>query len=252
MTWLALLLICLGVTDLVRGNSARVGLGRALAAVAISVAIAIALLWSANAGGWMTAGTAAGVAVAVSAWTVVTSFSLREDRPTWPALTTGSALFAVALAISPYSPGLSGRLERWYADVPLDVLDGVPLERFLLVLGCGLVLTSTGNVLVRLVLYAAGSKVTRSEQQIKGGRILGPMERLLIFGLGLGGELAAASIIVAAKGLLRFPELQSYRAEVGSRETTELSGQRIDVLTEYFLIGSLASWMLAIAALLLP
>ena len=78
------------------------------------------------------------------------------------------------------------------------------------------------------------------------------MERLLIFGLGLGGELAAASIIVAAKGLLRFPELQPYRAEVGSRETTGLSGQRIDVLTEYFLIGSLASWMLAIAAVLLP
>jgi hypothetical protein len=58
MTWLALLLICLGIADLVRGNRARAGPGRALVAVAMSVAIAVALLWSGNAGGRMPAGTA--------------------------------------------------------------------------------------------------------------------------------------------------------------------------------------------------
>ena len=35
------------------------------------------------------------------------------------------------------------------------------------------------------------------------------MERVFIVGLGLAGQLTAASIVVAAKGLLRWPELQS-------------------------------------------
>jgi hypothetical protein len=123
------------------------------------------------------------------------------------------------------------------------------LDRLVSVVGCSLFLISSGNVIVRLILTAAGSSVARNEQQIKGGRVLGPMERLLILGLGLAGNLEAASIIVAAKGLLRFPELQAYRADVGTRETHGLQSQRIDALTEYFLIGSLASWMVALAAL---
>ena len=43
------------------------------------------------------------------------------------------------------------------------------------------------------------------------------MERVFIVGLGLAGQLTAASIVVAAKGLLRWPELQSKaRASSGS------------------------------------
>ena len=40
---------------------------------------------------------------------------------------------------------------------------------------------------------------------------LGPLERLFILGLGLAGNLTAAAIVVAAKGLLRFPELLEER-----------------------------------------
>ena len=46
------------------------------------------------------------------------------------------------------------------------------------------------------------------EKQLKGGRVLGPMERVFVVALGALGDLTAAAVVVAAKGLLRFPELQ--------------------------------------------
>ena len=248
MTWLGLILGGLGIADLVRGNSERVWPRRLLAWSAAG-AVAGGVLALAGAGRWMTSGTAVVVTLAVVAWDVTSRRSLREDRATWPALTVLGLLVGAALVASPWSPHLGGPLREWYADLPWSVLRGVALEQLLVVVGCGLLLTSTGNVFVRLVLTAAGSKVARSEQQIKGGRVLGPMERLLIFGLGLAGELAAASIIVAAKGLLRFPELQSYRAELRRPARSSLKAQRIDVLTEYFLIGSITSWALALGCL---
>jgi hypothetical protein len=196
------------------------------------------------------AATTAVVVLLALAWALASRVGFGEDGVTWPGLVVAAAIGAGALLLSPYAPELGGPLARWYADLPWAALDDRPIERSLAVLGSALALTGTGNVLVRLVLTASGSKVRRSEQQIKGGRVLGPMERLLILGLGLAGELGAASIIVAAKGLLRFPELQSYRAEPGQDGQEEpASGQRIDVLTEYFLIGSMTSWLLALLCL---
>jgi hypothetical protein len=66
------------------------------------------------------------------------------------------------------------------------------------------------------------------------------MERVFILGLVLAGNLTAASIVVAAKGLLRFPELQS-----------RLDQARIHRLTEYFLVGSFVSWLVPLASLVL-
>ncbi|CAA9329153.1 MAG: hypothetical protein AVDCRST_MAG34-153 [uncultured Nocardioidaceae bacterium] len=114
-----------------------------------------------------------------------------------------------------------------------------PLGRFgveeaTLLLGVLLAQLATGNVVVRLLLDAVGVPATPHEKQLKGGRVLGPMERLVIVGLGASGHFTAASVVVAAKGLLRFPELQ--------REVRGASD-----VTEYFLIGSFASWMLALA-----
>jgi hypothetical protein len=82
--------------------------------------------------------------------------------------------------------------------------------------------------------------LSEPEVELKGGRLLGPMERVFILGLGLAGHLTAASIVIAAKGLLRFPELQSRREQV-----------RIHQLTEYFLVGSFVSWLVALGSLVL-
>jgi hypothetical protein len=116
----------------------------------------------------------------------------------------------------------------------------VSLDRLVLV-GCVLLVQlATDNVMVRLVLDAVGVPATANEKKLKGGRLLGPMERVFIVGLGLGGEVTAAAIVVAAKGLLRFPELQ---------RGADLEGPS-DV-TEYFLVGSFASWLSALGGVAL-
>ena len=54
------------------------------------------------------------------------------------------------------------------------------------------------------------------------------MERVFIVGLGLAGQLTAASIVVAAKGLLRWPELQSKaRAGVDPPADRVLPGRQL-------------------------
>ena len=113
-------------------------------------------------------------------------------------------------------------------------LDRFGVERTTLLVGVLLVQLATANVVVRLLLDSVGVPAAPHEKQLKGGRVLGPMERLFIVGLGLSGHVTTASIVVAAKGLLRFPEL--LRDVPGPSD-----------VTEYFLIGSFASWLLALA-----
>ena len=65
----------------------------------------------------------------------------------------------------------------------------------------------SGNVVVRLVLVATGAmeaapSVDGADQELRGGRLLGPLERLFILGLGLAGEVTAAGLVIAAKGLI--------------------------------------------------
>lgn len=122
----------------------------------------------------------------------------------------------------------------------------------LLLVGVLLVQLSTGNVLVRLVLGASGTthpmrSTTGPSPALKGGRLLGPMERVFIVGLGLAGEVTAASIVIAAKGLLRFPELQAAHTDGGGGPT----GPGIHEVTEYFLVGSFVSWTVSLVALAL-
>ena len=73
-------------------------------------------------------------------------------------------------------------------------------------------------MLVRLVLKSTGTINPRGRRRyaatrLKGGRLLGPLERVFILALALGGQVTAASVVVAAKGLLRFPELSSRREQ---------------------------------------
>jgi hypothetical protein len=82
--------------------------------------------------------------------------------------------------------------------------------------------------------------------RLKGGRLLGPMERLLILSLGVGGQVAAASAVVAAKGIIRVPELNAQKSS-----TDNATGVGIDEVTEYFLVGSFASWLLALGSIAL-
>jgi hypothetical protein len=97
-------------------------------------------------------------------------------------------------------------------------------------------LLATSNRIVRLVLEASGTSAETGESTLKGGRLLGPMERLLVATMAIAGDLTAAGIVIAAKGLIRLPEI---------RTSAEHSAGKGDVVTEYFLVGTLTSLLLA-------
>jgi hypothetical protein len=75
------------------------------------------------------------------------------------------------------------------------------------------------------------------EPALKGGRLIGPLERVLVFALTLAAMYPLLAAVLAAKGIVRFPEI--------SRDSA--AGNR----AEYFLIGSLVSWVIALAGALL-
>lgn len=165
----------------------------------------------------------------VTAWVVVPELSRPHVR-SWALL--GLALTGLAVAaFGDVTPG-RGFLLRWYDGLEVPALDGVDFERFALAFAVLVFLHSSANVVVRLVLADAGPHVLDSEQTLKGGRILGPIERWFIFALALGGHLEAIAAIVAAKGIVRFPEISR----------SDSSGTK----AEYVLVGSFVSWFLAL------
>jgi hypothetical protein len=241
MSWIALLMIGVAVADL--GHSIR-PVRYVPECIGAAVALLLGVLCDLTA---LRDVLALGViAAVVVAWGITVRQGFGRNRASVPLLLIGIAFVAAVLA-APAAGPVGGVLEEWLAREPLPVLDGVGADRALLVIAAFLVQLSTGNVVVRLVLAATGTVnptklggIDDPETQLKGGRLLGPMERVFILGLGLAGNLTAASIVIAAKGLLRFPELQSRPDQV-----------RIHRLTEYFLVGSFVSWLFPLGSLVL-
>ena len=152
------------------------------------------------------------------------------------------------LTASGWASDVGGLVARWSSWVEVPGVGDVGPNRLLVVVGAVLLQFVTGNQLVRLVLGSVGAVKPEGQPQpsdrLKGGRLLGPMERILIFGLGLSGQLAAATAVVAAKSIIRFPEINAQKA----RENGNIG---IDDVTEYFLVGSFASWIIALGGLAL-
>ena len=125
-------------------------------------------------------------------------------------------MFAAALALltvlSGWSSGVNGVVARWAPWVQLP-LNHVTPTRPPMTIGVLLVQFATANQLVRRVLGSVGAVRPAGQPQpsdlLNGGRLLGPMERLLILGLGIGGQVAATGAVVAAKGSSASPELSS-------------------------------------------
>lgn len=234
---LALWLISVGVCDLLRATrDATTPRRRAVVVTAGLVLLAAsgsALGMSAR--WWTTVGVAWGLGL--TAWVLTSSLALDQrsaQRAAWRAAAFVSftipftALLLVGDELQP---------RRTESSVPLVAQLG--LVHTLVLCGVALLQLSTGNLLVRLLLDAVGVPAETNEKDLKGGRLLGPMERLFILVLAVAGQLTAASVVVAAKGLLRWPELRS-KQEQGPSD-----------LSEYFLIGSFASWLLALCGWLL-
>ncbi|WP_030528175.1 hypothetical protein [Phycicoccus jejuensis] len=256
MTWLGVWLLGVGVADLVRAARRP-----AVSRWASWAGVALVVLVGAAAGlfGVGDAVALVGAVLSLLLWQRWSDAALANGRGHARSLAAlgGGAAWLVALSgwASP-AGGLVGRWLRW-AELP-SALAGATVAQVLLVLGLLVANLATGNVVVRLVLVSIGAlrplgraraaavAMPEPALQLRGGRLLGPMERVVILGLGLAGQPTAAALVIAAKGLIRFPELQSKRSD---RES--LAGTGIDEVTEYFLVGSFVSWLIALGSLFL-
>jgi hypothetical protein len=120
-----------------------------------------------------------------------------------------------------------------------DALDRVVDSDQVAIAGTGLVATVfLGGSVVAWILKpftrALGKHERATEMQglADAGRYIGWFERAVLFAFVIGGEPEAAAVALAAKSFARFPALSEHHRG----------------FAEYFLIGSLASLTLAVAA----
>jgi hypothetical protein len=239
MSALAVMLIAMGVADVSRRVTERAWVAAMLAPAVVAGCAALAGLW--RLGDILLLIFAA---VASVGWVILCARAERTgEREVTPLVVFGVAV-GLLILLSGWDSDVTGLVQRWSTWVGLQ-LDP---DRLLMVVGVVLLQFVTGNQLVRLVLGLVGAVKPEGQPQpsdrLKGGRLLGPMERVLILGLGLAGQLAAATAVVAAKSIIRFPEINAQKAR-------ENGGIGIDEVTEYFLVGSFASWIVALGGLVL-
>jgi hypothetical protein len=236
---LAVMLIAMGIADVCRRLTDRLW-------VPAVVAPAVVVSCAALAGLWHVGDIALLVIAAVAAvgWLLLCARAERTGEHEVAPLVLFGAAVGLLILLSGWASDVAGLVARWPSWVGLSVSP----DQLLIVVGVVLLQLVTGNQLVRLVLGSVGAVKPAGEPQpsdrLRGGRLLGPMERLLIVGLGLAGQLAAATAVVAAKSIVRFPEINAQKAR-------ENGGIGIDEVTEYFLVGSFASWILALGGLAL-
>lgn len=190
----------------------------------------------------------------------------------WPAVLLGIVSVGAVVWIAPRAEaGLIG--EVWSLRSPFG---DVSFDLAMLVLGCGVFLLESSNLVVRAALDGEHTwrplDVTRTLEEepaadapssadatvlaaaetpssagaeaapagpdrrngFKGGRLIGPLERMLVLILTLAAAYPVLAAMLAAKGIVRFPEI-SRDGETGAR-------------AEYFLVGSLVSWVIALGA----
>ena len=233
MIVLTVALLGFAIADLVVWSLDAVGAKRrAFAAVLVALACGgIAALTGQKA---LTAIVVLGVGslASVSAWLWL---SRREGQAPWAPLAFMTIVIAGAFALSGSFAASSGPLDAWYRDLPFPFVARVPLDQSLMAVAAALFLVASANPVVRLVLAASGTSLT-GESTLKGGRVIGSMERLFVMAMVISGSVVAAAALIAAKGLLRLPEI---------RTNAQRKGGQDDEVTEYFLIGTFASLLLA-------
>jgi hypothetical protein len=243
MSALAVMLIAIGVADAVRRVTRIRWLPPVVAPIVTVACAALCGLW--HAGDFPLLAIAAAASIG---WIILGARAERTGAHEGAPLAVFGLALAALILLSGWGSDVSGLVVRWPSWSTVHHIDSVSADRLLMVVGVVLLQFVTGNQLVRLVLGSVGAVKPEGQPQpsdrLKGGRLLGPMERLLILGLGLAGQLAAATAVVAAKSIIRFPEINAQKA----RENGNIG---IDDVTEYFLVGSFASWIVALGGLAL-
>lgn len=229
------------------------------------------------------------VAASSGLWMWARSPATWTARRGMTAALTAAAVFLGMVATAgvwPASPG--GLVATWQEGLPFERMAALRTDRLLSAAAVALALTATGNALVRLGLTGLDPASMGGEQRIRGGRLIGPVERLFVFGFVVSGQATAAALVISAKTLLRFPQLRWERsiatlrrpardgdppstaqgrpsASIAPRDDEaagdraphddEATGDRAraedDAVAEYLVCGSLLSWSIAVVGVLL-
>lgn len=226
-----LVLLAIGIADLVRQFAPL----RVRWPVTAVVAVVFFVL---SAG--VDAAAAALFAIGIAAaWLLLCPADGTARAGLWPAAVVALVAAASVALLGPRTD--TGPLgDLWPAGTPLGA---VGLDTAVLAFGALVFLLESANVVVRTALRVrpesvadAPTTVARAEETapLRGGRLIGPLERVLVFALTLAGAYTLIAAVLAAKGIVRFPEI-SKDGDHGGR-------------AEYFLVGSLVSWVTALAA----
>lgn len=229
MTVLALFLAVVGTNDLVRTSTEETSGRRDAIAVVCATLVSVLGFWGLGRPWGQSWLVVLGVAFVVM-WTCAKRF--RSVVVEKIALGMFVVIGLIILAFGQHLGASHGWLEDWYSSLDIQSLDGVPFQNFLLAFGTLVMLQSTANRIVRIVLRSAGPAVVASAHTLRGGRIIGPLERTLLFALALGGHYTGVGAVIAAKGILRYPEISRVDDDGGK--------------AEYVLVGSFVSWLLAV------
>ncbi|ROR33589.1 hypothetical protein EDF63_2005 [Curtobacterium sp. JUb34] len=246
-------LTTIAIVVLWAGVSAVAWLGLGVPVWSVLVTVVLAAAWIAT-----TAPVRAGGGTADGDRGEPTARGLLRGSGSWPAVLLAVAV-AVLLLWGPLPDG-TGFVVDWHDGSGLAFVDAVPLAAVVGGVGSALFLVDSANVVVAQALPPGLQRgaVTGAEAddlrrrfgrrrrsdadaeqsgdstvRLKGGRLIGPIERLLLAGFAVAGAFPVVAALIAAKGIVRFPEIR--------RETTGYQA-------EYFLIGSLVSWAMAFAA----
>jgi len=260
-----LTLLAIGLADVLRRFLHR----RALW-IGIAVAGVLLLVLATLGGAYLHA--VVGLALA-ALWVWLLPLDGRPRFSFWPAALL--AVLVVALVAFMPARAVTGLFAgRWLA----TPFGPIGFDLLVLALGVFAVLLETGNVIVRAALLGEQAEIppdvsadrdaptagavpglvpvapsaldpgtpTASEPTpptpspdpgFRGGRLIGPLERVLVLLLTLFAAYPLLAAMLAAKGIVRFPEI--------SRDG--VNGGR----AEYFLVGSLVSWVVALGGALL-
>lgn len=123
----------------------------------------------------------------------------------------------------------------WTTSPVVLALDGLPFQAWT-TLTTGAVYVSAfvfahhgGNAIVRGTLPPRPESEDDDADELAAGRVIGTLERVLVLVLVLAGQWSAIALVVAAKSIARFDKLKKRP------------------FAEYFLVGTLASVLVAVA-----
>ncbi len=169
-------------------------------------------------------------ALAAAGWAAVVRPDGTGRAGIWAAAGVAAICAVAVLAAGPRSaPGPLAA--AWQ---PAGPAGPVAIDTLAVGLGAAVFLLESGNIVVRSALRREMVQLPVAGSGLKGGRLIGPLERVLVFALTLAGAYTLLAAVLAAKGIVRFPEI-SRDGEAGDR-------------AEYFLVGSLVSWACALGA----